>query len=141
MSTSSKPFELGASSFIEFEQIEPAAVAAVAAQANAPAGEALDTDPLSITFGRKKDVKVTTAERMLAGTTIDWLIAFAADARPKSLCDRFPHVANRLAEGWSNRAESARSLDALIADARWGGAGFPIQVQMELQRLREQCAG
>ena len=103
-----------------------------------PAGEALDTDPLSITFGRKKDVKVTSTERMLAGPTIDWLIAFAADSRPKALCDRFPHVANRLAEGWANVAESVRSLDALIADTRWGGAGFPIQVQIELQRVRDQ---
>jgi hypothetical protein len=135
MSTTTKPFELGASSFIEFEQIEPAAAAAEVA---VPAGEAVDTDPLSITFGRKKDVKVTSTERMLAGPTIDWLIAFAADARPKALCDRFPHVANRLAEGWANVAESVRSLDALIADTRWGGAGFPIQVQIELQRVRDQ---
>ena len=137
MSTSSQPFELRPSSFIEFEHVEPEAVASVV---NVPAGEAVETDPLSIIFGRKKDTKVTPAERMLAGTTIDWLIAFPADARPKALCDRFPHVANRLAEGWTDRAGSLSSLDALVADTRWGQMGFPIQVQLELQRAREHRA-
>jgi hypothetical protein len=133
---SNLPLEFRPSGTIEFEQIEIAPPAAQpAASAAAPVDEKIEADALSINYGREKDVKPTAAERMLAGTTIDWLIAFPLEARPKALCDRFPHVANRLARDWSDKASSARSLQALAADARWGSAGFPAQVQGELQRL------
>lgn len=133
---SNAPLEFRPSGTIEFEQIEiapPAVQPAVSAAA--PVDEKIETDALSINYGREKDVKPTAAERMLAGTTIDWLIAFPLEARPKALCDRFPHVANRLARDWGDKANSARSLQALAADARWGSAGFPAQVQGELLRL------
>ncbi|MDP1692463.1 MAG: hypothetical protein Q8L49_11040 [Burkholderiaceae bacterium] len=129
---SHQPFEFRPSGSIEFEQIAPATLIE---QAQAPVDDAMDGDPLSVNFGRRKDHKPLPAERMLAGTTIDWLIAFSADARPKALCERYPHVANRLAQDWPDKASSALSLRVLIDDPRWGGAGFPAQVQGELQRL------
>ncbi len=129
---STTPFEFRPSGSIDFEAIEPAAVAK---EVNAPADDGIDRDPLSINFGRLKDHKPTSIERMLAGTTIDWLVAFPAPSRPKALCDRYPHVANRLAQDWSQPASSTQSLQLLIEDARWGSAGFPAQVQDELQRL------
>ena len=135
---SNKPFELRPSGFIEFEHVE---LNAVADQAHVSVDDAMDTDPLSVNFERRKDYKATAAERALAGTAIDWLVAFPADTRPKSLCDRFPHVANRLAKDWSNRARSALSLQVLTGDARWGSAGFPAQVQGELQRMLRQLTG
>lgn len=137
---SNQPFEFRPSGSIEFEQVEPEAVAR---EMNAPAEDTVggpDADPLSINFGRAKDSKPSAAERMLAGTTIDWLIAFPAESRPKVLCDRFPHVANRLAKEWSHKAHSAKSVHELATDARWGGAGFPAQVQGELQKLLHQLA-
>ena len=137
---SNKPFELRPSGFIEFEKVEIEPVADPA-QPAAAADDALDTDPLSINFERRKDSKSTSAERLLAGATIDWLVAFPADARPKALCDRFPHVANRLAKEWSQTARSVQSLTVLAGDARWGAAGFPAQVQSELQRLLVQIRG
>ncbi len=103
--------------------------------------DAIVTDPLSINFDRRKDNTPTSAESLLAGTTIDWLIAFPVDARPKALCERFPHVANRLAAGWSDAVRSAQSLQVLAGDARWGSPGFPAQVQGELQRMLLQLAG
>ena len=135
---SNQPFELGPSAFIEFEQIKPEV--GVVEQAGKPVDEKTDTDPLSITFGRSKDYKPTAAERMLAGTTIDWLIALPVDVRPKVLCDRLPHVANRIASEWQNAAQVARSLATLAEDARWGSAGYPAQVQAELQRMTKQVA-
>jgi len=135
---SDKPFEFRRSGLVDFEQVEPEAVAR---QMNTPVEDKLDTDPLSINYERNKDHKPTTAERMLAGPTIDWLVAFPADSRPKALCDRFPHVANRLAQGWSNPAHSEKSLQALAGDARWGSAGFPGLVQDEVQRLLQQLTG
>jgi hypothetical protein len=133
---SNQPFEFRPSGIIEFEQIAPEALIE---KAKAPVDDAMDGDPLSINFGRRKDHKPAAAERMLAGSTIDWLVAFPIPARPKALCERYPHVANRLALNWQDKAGSARSLQTLIGDARWGSAGFPAQVQGELQRLL-QCA-
>lgn len=133
---SNETFEFRPSGSIEFENLEPQAVAK---QTREPADDGVDRDPLSINFGRLKDNKPTSIERMLAGATIDWLIAFPAESRPKALCDRYPHVANRLAQEWSNPASSAQSLQLLADDPRWGGAGFPAQVQSELQRLLRDC--
>ena len=48
----------------------------------------IDGDPLSINFGREKVHKPLSTERMLAGATIDWLISFPLEARPKALCAR-----------------------------------------------------
>jgi len=134
---SNQPFELGPSAFIEFDQVKPEAVAE---QASKPVDNAMDGDPLSITFGRRKDSKPTAGERMLAGATIDWLIAFPLELRPKALCERFPHVANRIAAEWANAEQSRKSLMTLASDARWGSAGYPAQVQAELQRLTKHRA-
>lgn len=130
-----EPFDFRPSGTIDFEQLE---IAAVVQEVNKPTEEALDTDPLSINFERKKDFKPSSIERMLAGPTIDWLVSFAAELRPKALCDRFPHVANRLAKDWRNTARTLQSLQVLAEDARWGTAGYPVQVQSELKRLLER---
>ncbi|HEY0858357.1 MAG TPA: hypothetical protein VGE16_14935 [Albitalea sp.] len=132
-----KPFEFRPSGLIEFEIAEPEPVAK---QAPAAVDDTLDHDPLSINFQRDRDSKPTAAERMLAGGTIDWLIAFPADARPKALCERYPHVANRLAKDWADRAQSVRSLQTLVDDVRWGSAGFPAIVQGELRRMLQRLA-
>ncbi len=130
MSTSG--FEFRPSGIIEFEALE---ATAVARQMKAPADDGRDHDPLSVNFGRRKDDPPNAAERMLAGATIDWLLALPIDVRPKALCERFPHVANRLARDWPQHERSQQSLRALINDARWGSAGFALQVQDELRRL------
>ncbi len=133
---SNKPLQFRPSGTIEFEQVVfESPVASAPTPAAAPVDAALDTDALSINFGRNKDSKATPAERMLAGASIDWLVAFPPEARPKALCERFPHVANRLAKEWSHKANLAKSLQLLAGDARWGSAGFPVQVQSELKRL------
>jgi hypothetical protein len=128
-------FEFRSSGLIEFEAVAPEAVAK---QMQSTADESMDTDPLSINFGRKKDSKPSSTERMLAGTAIDWFVAFPVESRPKALCERFPHVANRLAMDWLSAGRSTQSLQVLAADTRWGSASFPVQVQSELQRLLQQ---
>ncbi|MGD9834238.1 MAG: hypothetical protein AB7U92_15940 [Piscinibacter sp.] len=106
-----------------------------AVAAAAPVDDKIDHDPLSINFGREKVHKAAATERMLAGTTIDWLIAFAMDARPKALCEKYPHVANRLAQEWRDKSRVRASLQSLVDDARWGTAGYPALVQGELRKL------
>jgi hypothetical protein len=136
MSTASLNFS--PSGRLEFEHIEVESLIEKkpAAEANAaPVDEKIDTDPLSINFGREKTHVPTTIERMLAGPTIDWLVAFPASARPKALCERYPHVANRLANAWSDVEGSDQALRLLADDPRWGSVGFPALIQDELKRL------
>jgi hypothetical protein len=134
---SAKPFEFSPSGSIEFEALDPVALAEPekAAAAASPPDDTLDHDPLSINFGRKKDSKPSSVERMLSGPAIDWVGGFPADARPKALCDQYPHVANRLASLWPQPAAAGAALQQIVADARWGSAGFPGQVLGELKRL------
>ena len=134
---SAKPFEFSPSGSIEFEALDPVALAEPekAAAAASPPDDTLDHDPLSINFGRKKDSKPSSVERMLSGPAIDWFVGFPADARPKALCDQYPHVANRLALLWPQPAAAGAALQQIVADARWGSAGFPGQVLGELKRL------
>ena len=134
-------FDFRPSGTIDFEAVEiPATTGATAAPA-APVDDTIDGDPLSINFGREKLHKPLSTERMLAGTTIDWLISFPMEARPKALCDKYPHVANRLAAGWADKTAARGSLQVLADDKRWGTAGYPAQVQGELQRLLVRLAG
>lgn len=133
--------EFRPSGMIEFEAVEPASTAN-AAEAKPKADDGgLDLDPLSVQFGRPKDSRATQADRMLQGTTIDWLVAFPPELRPKALCERYPFVANRLAQHWSDRMASATSLELLAADERWGTVGYPAQIQLELQRLLRHVSG
>ena len=128
-----KPFEFSASGSIEFEVLEPAQVARDLDKPEAEEGPV--SDPLSVIFGRSKDSKQPASERMVAGTTIDWLLRFQPELRPKVLCERFAHVANRLAAEWADKAASVQSLQQLVDDPRWGTPGFAGQVQTELTRL------
>ena len=128
-----KPFEFSASGLIEFEVLEPAQVARDLDKPEA--GEGPVSDPLSVIFGRSKGSKQPAGERMVAGTTIDWLLGFQPELRPKLLCERFPHVANRLASHWADKAASVQGLQQLVDDPRWGTAGYAGQVQAELSRL------
>ncbi len=134
---STPDFEFRPSGIIEFEQLE---AVAVGQQMKTPPDDGRDADPLSVTFGRTRGAKPDPAERMLAGATIDWLVALPFESRPKALCERFPHVANRLAREWPHGAQARQSLRLLADDARWGSAGFALQVQDELRRMLEQPA-
>ena len=136
-----KPFEFRSSGSIEFEALDPVALAEPekAAAAATPPDDTLDHDPLSINFGRKKDIKASSVERMLSGPAIDWFVGFPADARPKALCDQYPHVANRLAALWPQRSAVSAALQQIVADPRWGSAGFPGQVHGELKRLQARA--
>jgi hypothetical protein len=128
-------FEFRPSSRLEFEHVEIDSLIAKQKAASEVVEDPIDRDALSINFGRDKTHQPAATERMLAGATIDWLLAFPAEARPKMLCDRFPHVANRLAQGWRDVAASTQAVQQLADDARWGSVGFPAQVQDELKRL------
>jgi hypothetical protein len=138
MSNEPSEFRPSASGVIEFEPVEPVVV--VHQMQTKPVDETMDMDPLSIVFGQKKGSKPAAGEQMLAGTTIDWFVALPSGVRPKALCERYPHVANRLARDWHDAALVVDSLTLLAEDARWGSTGFPGLIQAELQRLLQHLA-
>lgn len=75
-------------------------------------------------------------DRALSGATIQWALTLPANLRPKTLIDRFPRIANRLAECWSRPAERDAVLQDLLVDRRMRRRGFPPEVATELQALR-----
>ena len=133
MTTPSQPFRPSGS--LEFEHIEVESLIRKNRATGSAADDKIDADPLSINFGREKDHAAAPAEARLSGPTIDWLVSFPMGARPKALCERYPHVANRLARAWSDADSAMHSVRQLAADPRWGSVGYPALIQDELKRL------
>ena len=77
------------------------------------------------------------SDRALTGTAIDWIIALPAATRPRTLCEKYPRVANQIAETWRDHARTAQALGHLLVDERGGRHGFPADVQLEIRRLQE----
>jgi hypothetical protein len=88
--------------------------------------------------------KAQPSDRALTGMAIDWVIALPAAVRPRTLCEQFPRIANRIAESWNEHANTAEALGRLLVDERGGRHGLPGPVQQEIRQLREyalQLAG
>jgi len=79
--------------------------------------------------------KSLPTDRALTGQAIDWLIALPPDIRPKQLCERFPRLANLIAEDWNRPALCAERLDGLLHDKRSGRIGFAKEIRAELVQL------
>lgn len=65
-----------------------------------------------------------------------WLDALPQELQPGGLVQRFPRITNRLAEVWGRPLQCETYLDTLIMDNRGGRAGFPLDVTVELGKLR-----
>lgn len=77
----------------------------------------------------------TAADRALTGKGIDWMLQLPAEARPKALCEKFPRIANHLADGWDDLPNIRIALMRLLADERGGRKGFSLQIEQEIGRL------
>lgn len=80
---------------------------------------------------------LTEMERRLTRGATQWLLGLPQEIRPVELLRRYPRIANKLAEGWSDATVTNENLDELVLDRRGGRQGFPPPVAAELQRLRE----
>lgn len=76
------------------------------------------------------------SDQALTGTTRLWLRRMPWRQRPLALCERYPHVANRLAWCWHDPAQREQVFEDLLHDRRGGRRGFPTPVLRELERLR-----
>jgi len=68
--------------------------------------------------------------------TVRWVNDFPLERRPNLLLERYPHVANRLALCWADKALTNRLFEDLLVDRRGGRKGFPPAVRAELLHLR-----
>jgi hypothetical protein len=75
-------------------------------------------------------------DRALAGTTIDWFLELPSELRPRELCERYPRVANMVADAWSNAEVRVSVLNNLLVDARGRRNGFPRCVRLEIEALQ-----
>jgi len=74
-------------------------------------------------------------DRMPMAFTVRWVNEFPRDRRPNLLLERYPHVANRLALCWADKALAERLFEDLLVDKRGGRKGFPSAVRAELLHL------
>jgi hypothetical protein len=78
---------------------------------------------------------LSPSDRALTGKAIDWLMTLPAKARPKTLSEQYPRIANHLALHWGDLACTQLGLMRLLADERGGRKGFSLQIEQEIGRL------
>ncbi|OGB26626.1 MAG: hypothetical protein A3I66_03530 [Burkholderiales bacterium RIFCSPLOWO2_02_FULL_57_36] len=66
----------------------------------------------------------------------EWLDALPKEIQPGGLVQRFPRIANKLAEQWRRPANCEKYLDALILDHRGSRKGFPPDIAGEIALLK-----
>ena len=72
----------------------------------------------------------------LSDDAVAWLAHLPADFRPAALAERFPRIANRLAQLWRDPGLTEHLLDELVVPRRPGRQGFPPEVMVDLQSLQ-----
>jgi len=82
----------------------------------------------------------TPTDRALTGDAMDWVVHLPAEVRPIVLCERFPRVANAIAQTWAKRAYCESLLAGMLTDQRGKRRGFPPEVQVEIERLAQYRA-
>lgn len=60
---------------------------------------------------------------------------------PQALVDRFPRIVNSIIELRKSPVELKSYFDSLLRDMRGGRQGFPLDVLMNLQDLRDRLVG
>jgi hypothetical protein len=74
-------------------------------------------------------------DRVLLSETHVWLRQIPSAQLPKHLCRHHPHLVNRFAACWGDRARVEALVDELLVDRRGGRRGFSSRVQAELTQL------
>jgi hypothetical protein len=73
---------------------------------------------------------------VLFDATVAWMNALPPAARPTGLAQRFPRIANGIAERWPSVDRCEQYLDSLLVDQRGDRKGFPMAVALEVASLR-----
>jgi len=65
-----------------------------------------------------------------------WLESLPFSVRPLALADKYPHIANRLAQLWKQPRQCDVYFESLLVDERGGRQGFAQSVALELVTLK-----
>jgi hypothetical protein len=77
------------------------------------------------------------AHESLAEGTIPWLADLPQAVRLRVLPQRFPHIANALAQRWTDAVALRAYMDQLLIDTRGNRRGLPLDVADELATLKD----
>jgi hypothetical protein len=80
------------------------------------------------------------ANPILLAATVEWMAELPYAVRPSELAQRYPRIANSVAELWRRVARCEEYLDSLLVDQRGDRKGFPPPVAQELTALRAYYA-
>jgi hypothetical protein len=87
-------------------------------------------------FWERRRRKSVPTDRALNGVAIEWVLSLPIALRPMGLCDRYPRVANAIADSWPIFELRRSMLDSLLEDKRGRRQGFPPEVRSEIETLR-----
>jgi len=97
---------------------------------------AADGAPAAQASGYPAGPRTDRAPEILNDATLRWVVGLPPPLRPLQLGRRFPRIANKLCDLWSEPCLCNRYLSELLLDTRDGERqGFPIAVATELAAL------
>lgn len=77
----------------------------------------------------------------LSAQAVEFLSTLEGSDYPKALVEGFPRIVNAIVELRLSRVELRTYLDNLLSDVRGGRKGFPLEILMDIQDLRERLVG
>ena len=77
----------------------------------------------------------------LDGVADRYLRSLPGLAYPQALVDRFPRIANKIVSLKDDKRQLRAYFESLTNDTRGGRQGFPFNVLMNIQDLREAMLG
>ena len=80
-------------------------------------------------------------QAQLKDAAADYLRSVHGLKYPQALADAYPRIVNALFELKDDQLKLRNYFDSLIEDTRAGRHGFPFDVLMEIQELRETMIG
>jgi hypothetical protein len=84
--------------------------------------------------------RTAQAGAVLTDEAARWIASLPVQVRPIVLAQKFPRIANSIADLWRRVARCEEYLDTLVVDLRGDRTGFPLDVAKELNALRSYYA-
>src|SRR5438105_1831905 len=86
----------------------------------------VDAERLAPDFWIKRRRASTPTDRALTGAAMSWVVGLPSELRPLNLCERYPRIANALAQAWPMPSSCAELLTELLTERRGGRRGFAV---------------
>ena len=96
----------------------------------------VERDPAELDARKRASERTAQTSGVLLDETSRWIAELPANVRPIALAQKFPRIANSIAELWRRVARCEEYLDTLVVDVRGDRSGFPADVAQELMALR-----